>query len=224
MLSLQFQTGANVDTRSVAPQRLAVAGWTGRDAAALEKHIVELELLGVARPSRTPIFYAASAARLTTADSIEVVGAKTSGEAEFVLLQHDGALWVGVGSDHTDRELEAHGVALSKQICEKPIGSHFWRYDEIAPHWDSLRLRSYATIDGSSVLYQDGSVAQMLDPVTLISLYANEGRLAENTSCFAAPCRSMVEFGRRTDLNASLRIRFLGVVSTKVTTSVRCPL
>ncbi len=68
-----------------------------------------------------PIFYRASAARLTTDDAIEALGAASSGEAEFVLLRHGGRLWIGAGSDHTDREVEKYGVSVSKQMCDKPI-------------------------------------------------------------------------------------------------------
>src|SRR4051812_17549010 len=78
-----------------------VAGWTGRDRDAVEEHIAELEALGVTPPSRTPLFYRVSASRVTTASEIEATAA-SSGEVEPVLLRHDGALWVGVGSDHTD--------------------------------------------------------------------------------------------------------------------------
>ncbi|MFZ3309174.1 MAG: DUF2848 family protein, partial [Xanthobacteraceae bacterium] len=70
--------------RSVQVDRLVIAGWTGRDKVALEKHIAELEAIGVKRPATVPIFYRASAARLTTDDSIEVLGNASSGEAEFV--------------------------------------------------------------------------------------------------------------------------------------------
>ena len=38
---------------------LIIAGWTGRDAEAVEKHILELEKIGISRPSSTPIFYRA---------------------------------------------------------------------------------------------------------------------------------------------------------------------
>ena len=185
MLVLSLHEKSAVTQRNVKPDRLVIAGWTGRDAAAVEKHIVELELLGVRRPSRAPIFYAASVSRLTTASEIEVLGPQSSGEAEYVLLQQNNALWVGVGSDHTDRELEAYGVAASKQICDKPIGAQFWRYDDVAPHWDELKLRSYATINGQKLAYQDGSVAQMLQPMELIARYTNGGnRLPENTLMF----------------------------------------
>jgi hypothetical protein len=39
---------------------------TGRDPAAVEKHIRELEALSVKRPASTPIFYRFAAARLIT--------------------------------------------------------------------------------------------------------------------------------------------------------------
>jgi Protein of unknown function (DUF2848) len=158
-----------------------IAGWTGRDSAAVEKHIKELEALGVKRPATTPIFYRVAAARLTTETRIECLGGQSSGEVEFVLLQTGGQLWVGTGSDHTDREVEAYGVSVSKQMCEKPIAREFWRFDDVASHWDKLVLRSYATLGGNRVLYQEGSVAAMRTPADLIARY---GGLAEGALMF----------------------------------------
>lgn len=160
-----------------------IAGWTGRDSASVEKHIKELEALGVKRPTTTPIFYRVAASRLTTDDSIEVMGAASSGEVEFVLLQYRGRLWVGTGSDHTDREVEAYGVTVSKQMCEKPLAPQFWSFDDVAAHWDRLMLRSYATIEGKRTLYQEGSVAAMRHPEDLIARYA-KGGLNEGTLMF----------------------------------------
>src|SRR5690349_18580321 len=99
---------------TVAVDNLIIAGWTGRDPKAVEQHIRELEALGVKRPAAVPIFYRVAVARLTTASAIEVLGEKSSGEVEFVLLKCNGRLWVGTGSDHTDREAEVAGVSLSK--------------------------------------------------------------------------------------------------------------
>ena len=183
---------AQARRESVPLTKLVVAGWTGRDPAAVAHHIEELKAIGVTPPSRTPIFYLASLSRVTCAGAIEVLSADTSGEAEFVLLQHKGALWVGIGSDHTDRKLETYGVAASKQICDKPIGSEFWRYDAVAPHWDQLKLRAYATIGGKRELYQDGSVAQMLAPSSLLSLYNEGGALRDGTLMF---CGTLAAIG-----------------------------
>jgi hypothetical protein len=156
----------------VTVEHAVIAGWTGRDAAAVEKHIKELEVLGVKRPAMTPIFYRVAAARLTTASTIEVLGIQSSGEVEFVLLQAHGALWVGTGSDHTDREVEAFGVSVSKQMCEKPIASTFWRFDDVVAHWDQLILRSHAVIDGVRVLYQEGPVSATRHPDDLIARFS----------------------------------------------------
>jgi len=161
-----------------------VAGWTGRDAAAVEKHIRELEALGVKRPATTPIFYRVSAARLTTSDVIEAVGESSGGEVEFVLLQHGGRLWVGTGSDHTDREVEKYGVTVSKQMCDKPIASTFWAFDEVAPHWDRLVLRAHVVEGGKRALYQEGAVSAMMDPVVLMKRHTADGRLPDGTLMF----------------------------------------
>jgi len=167
-LLLNLQDSGGAMPREVGIDDAIVAGWTGRDAAAVEKHIRELEALGVKRPAVTPIFYRVSALRLTTATEIEAVGAHSGGEVEFVLLQYGGRLWVGAGSDHTDREVETYGVTLSKQMCDKPLAPVFWAFDDVAPHWDQLMLRAHVIEDGERKLYQEGSVAAMLAPLDLI--------------------------------------------------------
>jgi len=168
----------------IAVDQAVVAGWTGRDAAAVEKHIKELEALGVKRPATTPIFYRVSAARLTTDETIEAVGESSGGEVEFVLLQHAGKLWVGTGSDHTDREVEKYGVTVSKQMCDKPIAPVFWAYDEVAPHWDRLLLRAHVVEGGKRTLYQEGAVSAMIHPQALLGRYVANGQLPDRTIMF----------------------------------------
>jgi hypothetical protein len=106
--------------------RAVIAGWTGRDPVARDKHIAELEAIGIARPASTPIYYRVAACRLTTEDSIEVSGTESSGEVEFVLIGWQGRTFVGVGSDHTDRKVEAYSVTVSKQTacCRLRNSSH----------------------------------------------------------------------------------------------------
>jgi hypothetical protein len=184
-LSVTLHGGAASTRRAVGIDDAIVAGWTGRDAAAVEKHIRELEALGVKRPASTPIFYRVSAARLTTAAEIEVVGTDSGGEVEFVLLQHDGRTWVGTGSDHTDRKVETYGVTISKQMCDKPLAPEFWAFDEVAPHWEELKLRAHVSENGERKLYQEGGVGAMLAPLDLVGRYlGNAGRLPDNTIMF----------------------------------------
>jgi Protein of unknown function (DUF2848) len=184
ILSLTLQDKSGTRSGDVAITQAVVAGWTGRDPAAVEKHIRELEALGVKRPATTPIFYRVAAARLTTSDTIEAVGESSGGEVEFVLLQHAGKLWVGTGSDHTDREVEKYGVTVSKQMCEKPVAPMFWPYDDVAPHWDRLMLRAHVVEGDKRALYQEGSVAAMMDPRALIARHAGDGGLPEDTLMF----------------------------------------
>jgi hypothetical protein len=184
VLPLLLHDDSGVTRRNVTVDNLVVAGWTGRDRAAVEHHIKELAAIGVKPPATTPIFYRASAARLTIADSIEALGDASSGEAEFVLLQSDGRLWVGAGSDHTDREVEKYGVSVSKQMCDKPIAAEFWPMVEVAPHWDKLMLRGYISEGAKRVLYQEGAVTAMLDPLELIERFAGRAGLAEGTLMF----------------------------------------
>jgi hypothetical protein len=157
------------------PVLAVVAGWTGRDRAAIEHHIEELAAIGVPRPSTVPLFYRVSAAQLTQSPALQVVGAETSGEAEPVLLRWEGRWWLTAGSDHTDRKAEAYSVALSKQLCGKPLAASAWAWDEVAPHYDSLLLRSFA-IDGPlRAPYQDGRGAALRPPSELLALWQAQG-------------------------------------------------
>jgi len=182
--NLQLILGSGGKAQTHTLKAAIIAGWSGRDSAAVEKHIKELEALGVKRPSTTPIFYRVAASRITTGDEIEASGVSSGGEVEFVLLRQGGRLWVGVGSDHTDRKVETYGVTVSKQMCEKPIASQFWAYDEIAPHWDKLVLRSFVFEHGKRTAYQDGSVAHLMHPEALMSKYTDGGALAESSIMF----------------------------------------
>ena len=155
-----------------AVDHLVLAGWAGRDQASVEAHIRELEALGATRPTRTPVFYRVAASLLTTSDAIEVVGTETSGEVEFVLVPRVDGLWIGVGSDHTDRGLERSSVALSKQLCAKVVAPTLWRFEDVAPHWDELALRSWAHRGGHRDPYQEGSLAAILSPDRLLAMYA----------------------------------------------------
>src|SRR5262249_27064028 len=122
--------------------------------------------------------------RLGPREAIEVIGSQSSGEVECALLQAKGQLWLGVGSDHTDREVESYGVTVSKQMCDKPLASQFWSFDEVASHWDKLVLRSRIEEAGRRVLYQEGTVTAFRDPTELIEKFCGSKQLPEGTVMF----------------------------------------
>jgi hypothetical protein len=161
-----------------------IAGWTGRDPVARDHHIAELAAIGIAPPASTPIYYRCSARRFTTDAAIECTGEDSSGEVEFFLIGGDGKTYVGVGSDHTDRKVETYNITVSKQMCDKPVASTLWDLAEVAGHWDQIVLRSYATIDGVRVLYQEGTLSGMLPVAELIRLGFGGTTLPAGTAMF----------------------------------------
>ncbi|SFQ01321.1 Protein of unknown function [Bradyrhizobium sp. Ghvi] len=183
---LQFDRLAKdrTDRVGIEIESLVIAGWAGRDAAAIEHHIEELATLGVPRPSTTPLYYRVAAQTLTQQCRLTVLGPDSSGEVEPVIVAMADGLWVGVGSDHTDRKAEASGIALSKQLCGKPVGPWLWSYADVEGHWDELLLRSWATIDGERVLYQESPVSSLRTPRDLVRRYTGTDMLAAGTLMF----------------------------------------
>jgi hypothetical protein len=162
---------------ALEPRRLLIAGYTGRDQAAVARHIDELRAHGIPAPAATPAAYALTPDRLTTAATITVVGTDTSGEAEFVLVLAGGDLYVGVGSDHTDRDLERVSVRRSKQVCPKPLGDRLWRWADVRARWDACQLRSWS----GGTPYQEGSVAALLAPEAVLAvIQARVGDVADS--------------------------------------------
>ena len=176
--------GARAEATTIALDNLVIAGWTGRDQAAVQHHIEELKAIGVAPPARIPCYYRASVDLLTSASTLQFLGPDSSGEVEFVMVALPDGLWVGLGSDHTDRKVEAYSVPVSKQLCHKPFAPQLWRFDDVAPHWDRLELSAHIVEGGARTLYQRGTVAQMRPPAELIAGYGAGGALPAGTAMF----------------------------------------
>ena len=109
---------------------------------------------------------------LTNEDEIEVQGPQTSGEAEFVAVRHGGEICVSVGSDHNDRSLEelwtemlgkVFDTAKSKQMVPAVVARKAWPYADVRDHWDQLAIRSYVTVSGERIPYQDYPLSELLD-------------------------------------------------------------
>ena len=168
----QRRAAGGTDRIAFRATDLIMAGWTGRDETVVRHHIDELAALGVPPPSRVPLFYRVDAALLApAAAAIDVLGDTTSGEVEPVLVALADGLWVGVGSDHTDRAMEAASVAHSKQLCRKPMAAELWRFDEVVEHWDELILRAHIVEAGEWRTYQEGRLAALRHPSELVGAY-----------------------------------------------------
>jgi hypothetical protein len=156
-------------------ESLICGGYSGRNQEAVNRHVEELRAHGLEAPRKTPIFFKISTNQVLTEDTVEVLTGHTSGEVEFVLLCVAGApRWVTVGSDHTDRDMERHSIAASKQMYPKILAPTVWPLTEVLPHWDALILRSWVYIDGNRQPYQEDTLQAMLAPADLLAALARE--------------------------------------------------
>lgn len=146
--------------------RVFVAGFAGRDAASVRAHLDELAAIGVPIPDDVPTFYELDPATLTTAPAISVASGATSGEAEAVLVRHGGEYFVGVGSDHTDRDAERHDIGASKAACPKPLSPRVVPLATCTAggRWDGILIESW--VDGRP--YQSARLAGLRAPDDLL--------------------------------------------------------
>jgi len=145
-------------------------GYSGRDIEKTREHVEELKKIGVPEPKSIPEIYHLKNNLLTRSDNIEVIGDKTSGEVEVVLIaDSEGQLFVTVGSDHTDRGLETVSIHKSKQICDKPIASEKWKLENIEEEWEKLELYSEVKKEGEWIKYQKGTLSSIISLDDIIS-------------------------------------------------------
>jgi hypothetical protein len=155
--------------------RMVNAGYVGRDQDEVRRHIEELARKGIPGPKKTPTLYPVISRMLVADEKIEVYSDKTCGEVEYVLLVQDKKkIYVGLGSDHTDRHLEETDIPRAKQICPNVISLTVWPLLEVLPHWDDLEIESRMIKDGKEILYQKGRLGLILDPPALMEFVGSK--------------------------------------------------
>lgn len=167
---LVFEVEGSSAELVLSSYRLVIAGYTGRDETAVREHIDELAAIGVPAPVSVPMFYELDPALATTDPVITVAGNNTSGEVEPVLIRAAGRLYLGVGSDHTDRDIERSSVADSKAACPKPIGRTLLPLSA-SFDWDAVAAQS--EVDGR--LYQSGTLQSLRIPTDVLALLEGGG-------------------------------------------------
>jgi 4-hydroxyphenylacetate 3-monooxygenase len=126
---------------------------------------------------------------LTSSDEVGAHGARSSGEVEIVLVKSD-RLYIGVGSDHTDRDLERASILWSKAACANVLAPRLWVWDEIAEHWDRCRIRSH--VDGR--LYQDVGVDAFISPPDILRILEERVQLLKGD--FVVFCGTIVALAK----------------------------
>jgi len=121
-------------------------------------------------------------------------------------LRLNGKHYLGVGSDHTDRELETVDIGRSKRVCPKPICHEVIEISDWTEFdWDACGIRS--RVDGRP--YQNGSLASLRPPDDLFALLADQDRanVVGNLICFGGtvPLRdNAFSYGTEWDIELEL--------------------
>jgi hypothetical protein len=169
-------------TRDVDVRQVLNAGYAGRSQEDVAAHVAELAELGVPAPSVTPALYPVSPYLAQQTDTVAAQHARTSGEAEWALIvAADGELLLSVACDHTDRDLEVHGVAWSKNAGPDVIARRAWRLADVEAHLDELTLRAWVTHDGKESEIQNGTLAELLTPGYWAEVLRSRGELTPGT-------------------------------------------
>jgi hypothetical protein len=167
-------------------RRMVNAGYVGKNQEEVGRHIAELAAKGIPGPKSTPTLYPVVCSALTTGDAIEAYGEKSSGEVEYVLLvEEKNRVFVGLGSDHTDRHLEEVDIPRAKQICPNVLSRVVWPLEEVAGHWDELLMRSYVVCGKEKVLYQQGRLGLLLNPAELMDFVGKKIGALTDTVIFS---------------------------------------
>ena len=178
--------------------RLLIVGYSGSNIEKIKEHIKELkEHLGVPEPKKIPTIFECSKELLTTEKEIKFVGNMTSGEVEYLIIKHSNEIYIGIGSDHTDRKLESISVPKAKQICPKPVGDEVWLYKNIKEHWNEIEAESYQNINGQKILYQKGKLSEILPVEKIILELENRVGNVEDSIIFSGtvPLESTFKYG-----------------------------
>lgn len=166
--TLTFTVAATGEELPIDDFDLVVAGYTGRDEADVRAHIEELAAIGVPEPDSVPAFYPMGPELATQDPAITVGGSYTSGEVEPLLIRHAGRLFLGVASDHTDRDLERDSVARSKEVCPKPLSTTVVELPRGGAGFDWDAVHAECVVDG--VVYQRGTLEALRVPTEVLAL------------------------------------------------------
>lgn len=141
---------------------VTIVGFSGRDRDKVRAHIEELSAHGIPAPSNIPEAWEISPQLVSQRPSITVNNGSTSGEAEPVLVFTEEGVFLSVGSDHTDRELERTSMQAAKEACTKVVATECWPLESVESRWDVLRLEADVTSTNGPVEYQASRLDYLL--------------------------------------------------------------
>ena len=184
--TLTFTVAPPSTDLTAAPSQLAVEvrrifnfGYAGRDQDHVRAHIQEMAGLAPP-PSRIPALFPLPPGQVAAPGTITVAGPDTYAEVEFALV-HTGEQWlVTIASDHSDAKVEEFSTPRAKAACPDVVSTNAWWLADVLADWDDCTLLLEAHGPAGSTVVQQGGVAELLSPTTLIEILQERlGREAE---------------------------------------------
>jgi Protein of unknown function (DUF2848) len=148
---------------AVEVRSLLNAGFAGRSQQDVAAHIAELTAMGIPAPERTPCLYPIAPFLAVQSGEVYAQHGRTSGEAEWAIVITRDDVLLTVACDHTDRDLEVHGVAWSKQAAPDMLGRQAWRLADVEDRIDDLTLTAWVRT-GEWTEIQSGTLGELLPP------------------------------------------------------------
>ena len=172
-IQMTIQSLQRHERRSFLVGSVSGARFAGRDVESMRQQLDEtMERDGrFTMATRTnPSIFHIGRYLLTQSPEFEVQGPLTGGEAEVVAIRDRDEVFVSVGSDQCDRELDPFFPDKPKQMCPHPIATTAWPYGEVQEHWNSLRVYSHVVVGGEIVECQDSALSALVDLEYLLAM------------------------------------------------------
>ena len=166
--SRQGRTGRMFEIGSVGGARFSSRDVEGTRRALDAEIAADGHYTGATRTN--PSIFRIGRYLLTQTEEFEVQGPLTGCEAEVVAIREGDEIFVSVGSDQCDRELDPIFPDKPKQMCPHPVAVTAWPYEEVKDHWDELRIYSQVIAAGHRVVIQDTTIDTQVDLEYLLKL------------------------------------------------------
>lgn len=158
------------EKRSIPLGSVAMARFASRDIEGMRKELDGRLARGESATRTNPSVCRIARHLLTQLSEFEVQGPLTGGEAEVVVIRDGNDIFISVGSDQSDRELEPLFQDKPKQMCHHPIACTAWPYSEVRNNWDTLRIYSHVVAGGHTITLQDCALSVLVDLEFLLGM------------------------------------------------------